>query len=89
MTNFTHFVIPAKAGIHSEWIPAFAGMTKFCVSRHQRTPSPFEKGIEALMKYIFDHTYLQGIFRWFLMTEDAHGLYQNMGLRRRRIIRMS
>lgn len=35
------------------------------------------KGIgQALLKYIFDHTQLRGIFRWFLMTEDAHGLYQ-------------
>ena len=36
---FTHFVIPAKAGIHfrfwragSKWIPAFAGMTEFGTS---------------------------------------------------------
>jgi GNAT superfamily N-acetyltransferase len=35
------------------------------------------KGIgQALLKYIFDHPRLKGIFRWFLMTEDAHGLYQ-------------
>lgn len=35
------------------------------------------KGIgQALLKYIFDHNQLRGIFRWFLMTEDAHGLYQ-------------
>lgn len=35
------------------------------------------KGIgQALLKYIFDHPGLRGIFRWFLMTEDAHGLYQ-------------
>lgn len=35
------------------------------------------KGIaKALLKYIFDHPELRGIFRWFLMTEDAHGLYQ-------------
>jgi len=35
------------------------------------------KGIgQALLKYIFDHPDLRGIFRWFLMTEDAHGLYQ-------------
>jgi GNAT superfamily N-acetyltransferase len=39
---------------------------------------PFRgKGIgQALLKYIFEHTQLRGIFRWFLMTEDAHGLYQ-------------
>jgi GNAT superfamily N-acetyltransferase len=41
-----------------------------------------KKGIgKALMKYIFDHSYLQGIFRWFLMTEDAHGLYQKYGFK--------
>lgn len=35
------------------------------------------KGIgQALLKYIFNHPELRGIFRWFLMTEDAHGLYQ-------------
>lgn len=35
------------------------------------------KGIgQALLKYIFNHPDLRGIFRWFLMTEDAHGLYQ-------------
>lgn len=35
------------------------------------------KGVgQALLKYIFDHPQLRGIFRWFLMTEDAHGLYQ-------------
>ena len=35
------------------------------------------KGVgQALLKYIFDHYQLRGIFRWFLMTEDAHGLYQ-------------
>jgi GNAT superfamily N-acetyltransferase len=35
------------------------------------------KGVgKALLRYIFDHYHLRGIFRWFLMTEDAHGLYQ-------------
>jgi GNAT superfamily N-acetyltransferase len=35
------------------------------------------KGVgKALLRYIFDHPELKGIFRWFLMTEDAHGLYQ-------------
>lgn len=35
------------------------------------------KGVgKALLKYIFEHPELRGIFRWFLMTEDAHGLYQ-------------
>jgi GNAT superfamily N-acetyltransferase len=35
------------------------------------------KGVgQALLKYIFAHFELRGIFRWFLMTEDAHGLYQ-------------
>ncbi|MCE3237254.1 MAG: hypothetical protein K0R24_235 [Gammaproteobacteria bacterium] len=36
---------------------------------------------KALMKYIFAHPQLQGIFRWFLMTEDAHGLYQKYGFK--------
>ncbi len=31
---------------------------------------------QALLKYIFEHPRLKGVFRWFLMTEDAHGLYQ-------------
>src|SRR5579862_1348371 len=31
---------------------------------------------QALLKYIFAHPNLRGTFRWFLMTEDAHGLYQ-------------
>jgi GNAT superfamily N-acetyltransferase len=40
------------------------------------------KGIgKALMKYIFHHPDLFGIFRWFLMTEDAHGLYQKYGFK--------
>jgi GNAT superfamily N-acetyltransferase len=35
------------------------------------------KGVaQALLKYIFNHYELRGIFRWFLMTENAHGLYQ-------------
>ncbi|OGT46553.1 MAG: hypothetical protein A3E83_01450 [Gammaproteobacteria bacterium RIFCSPHIGHO2_12_FULL_41_20] len=40
------------------------------------------KGIgKALMQYVFDHSRLKGIFRWFLMTEDAHGLYQKYGFK--------
>lgn len=40
------------------------------------------KGVgKALMKYVFAHIELQGIFRWFLMTEDAHGLYQKYGFK--------
>lgn len=31
---------------------------------------------KAFLKYIFNYPDLRGIFRWFLMTEDAHGLYQ-------------
>lgn len=31
---------------------------------------------QALLKYIFAHPELRGTFRWFLMTEDAHRLYQ-------------
>jgi GNAT superfamily N-acetyltransferase len=36
---------------------------------------------KAMMSYLFAHPYLQGIFRWFLMTEDAHGLYQKYGFK--------
>ena len=40
------------------------------------------KGIgRELMKYVFNHPFLIGIFRWFLMTEDAHGLYQKYGFK--------
>ena len=36
---------------------------------------------QALLQYIFEHPQLRGIFRWFLMTEDAHGLYQKYGFK--------
>ena len=36
---------------------------------------------KTLMKYVFAHPNLRGIFRWFLMTEDAHGLYQKFGFK--------
>jgi GNAT superfamily N-acetyltransferase len=36
---------------------------------------------KALMKYVLEHPRLKGIFRWFLMTEDAHGLYQKYGFK--------
>jgi GNAT superfamily N-acetyltransferase len=40
------------------------------------------KGVgKFLMKYLLDHPYLRGTFRWFLMTEDAHGLYQKYGFK--------
>lgn len=40
------------------------------------------KGLgKAVMKYVLDHPFLKGIFRWFLMTEDAHGLYQKFGFK--------
>lgn len=40
------------------------------------------KGVgKQLMKYIMEHPRLKGIFRWFLMTEDAHGLYQKYGFK--------
>ena len=40
------------------------------------------KGVgKILMQYVLDHTRLKGIFRWFLMTEDAHGLYQKYGFK--------
>jgi GNAT superfamily N-acetyltransferase len=44
---------------------------------------PYRKqGIgQALMKYVLEHPNLRGTFRWFLMTEDAHGLYQKFGFK--------
>jgi ribosomal protein S18 acetylase RimI-like enzyme len=36
---------------------------------------------KELMQYILEHIQLRGIFRWFLMTEDAHGLYQKYGFK--------
>lgn len=36
---------------------------------------------KAMMKYLLDHPRLKGIFRWFLMTENAHGLYQKYGFK--------
>ncbi len=40
------------------------------------------KGLgKTLMKYVLEHTRLRGVFRWFLMTEDAHGLYQKYGFK--------
>ena len=40
------------------------------------------KGLgKALMSYVLRHPHLQGVFRWFLMTEDAHQLYQKFGFR--------
>lgn len=40
------------------------------------------KGLgKALVKYTLDHPCLKGIFRWFLMTEDKHGLYQKFGFK--------
>ncbi|OGT55565.1 MAG: hypothetical protein A3F14_04170 [Gammaproteobacteria bacterium RIFCSPHIGHO2_12_FULL_43_28] len=40
------------------------------------------KGIgQALLQYLFAHPQLRGTFRWFLMTEDAHGLYQKFNFK--------
>src|SRR3990167_10308195 len=40
------------------------------------------KGIgQALLHYLFAHPQLRGTFRWFLMTEDAHGLYQKFNFK--------
>ncbi len=36
---------------------------------------------KQLVEYILQHPQLRGIFRWFLMTENAHGLYQKFGFR--------
>jgi GNAT superfamily N-acetyltransferase len=41
-----------------------------------------KKGLgKAVMKYILEHPRVRGVFRWFLMTEDAHGLYQKYGFK--------
>ena len=44
---------------------------------------PFRgKGLgKILMKYVLEHPRLKGIFRWFLMTEDAHSLYTKYGFK--------
>lgn len=40
------------------------------------------KGLgKLLMQYVFDYSYTKGVFRWFLMTEDAHSLYQKFGFK--------
>ncbi len=40
------------------------------------------KGLgKSLMKYLLEHPRLKGIFRWFLMTEDMHPLYQKFGFK--------
>ena len=40
------------------------------------------KGLgKAMVKYVLDHPYLKAIFRWFLMTEDVHALYQKFGFK--------
>jgi GNAT superfamily N-acetyltransferase len=41
-----------------------------------------KKGLgKAILKYLMDHPRLKGIFRWFLMTEDAHKLYEKYGFK--------
>jgi len=41
-----------------------------------------KKGLgKSMMKYLLGHPRLRGIFRYFLMTEDAHGLYQQYGFK--------
>jgi GNAT superfamily N-acetyltransferase len=45
------------------------------------------KGLgKHMMKYLLEHPRLKGIFRWFLMTEDAHGLYQKYGFKALNVI---
>ncbi len=40
------------------------------------------KGLgRAMMAYLLEHPQLRGMFRWFLMTENAHGLYSKFGFR--------
>lgn len=41
-----------------------------------------KKGLaKAMMQYVMTHPQLRGTFRWFLMTESAHGLYQKFGFK--------
>lgn len=55
----------------------FASLWDVFIDENQRG-----KGIaKELLKYIFNHPNLRGIFRWFLMTEDAHGLYQKFNFK--------
>ncbi|MDX1900884.1 MAG: GNAT family N-acetyltransferase [Gammaproteobacteria bacterium] len=40
------------------------------------------KGLgKMMMKYVLEHPHLRGVFRWFLMTENAHGLYRKFGFK--------
>ena len=40
------------------------------------------KGVgKAMMKYLLEHPFLKEVFRWFLMTEDAHELYKKYGFK--------
>lgn len=36
---------------------------------------------KRMIRYIFEHPNLRGVFRWFLMTENAHGLYRRFGFK--------
>ncbi len=36
---------------------------------------------KKLVQFVLEHPQLRGVFRWFLMTENAHGLYQRFGFR--------
>jgi len=55
----------------------FASLWDFFIDEDHR-----HKGLgKTLMKYILDHPRLKGVFRWFLMTEDAHGLYHKFGFK--------
>ena len=42
-----------------------------------------KKGLgKAIMETIMTSPNLRGIYRWFLMTEDAHGLYEKYNFKR-------
>ena len=41
------------------------------------------KGIgKAFMDMVMNDPKIKGVYRWFLMTESAHGLYEKYGFRR-------
>ena len=42
-----------------------------------------KKGIgTAFMEMMLNNPKIKGVYRWFLMTEDAHGLYEKFKFRR-------
>lgn len=56
----------------------FASIWDFYVDPDYR-----KKGIgKELMNALMNNPKIKGVYRWFLMTEDAHGLYEKYGFKR-------